>query len=604
MAPENNREIADYGFIGDCRTAALISREGSVDWLCLPHFSAGSVFAGILDPSAGHFSIRPKAPFRATRRYLDHTPVLETIFETAEGTVRIADALVILDGLTPMKPMRELLRIVEGCAGEMELEIEIAPRPDYARKNARFRELNRIGWSFNWGNEALCIRSEIALDRIAASLHGRIRCTAGAKYRTSLSYVRGDPAIFPSLGDEADVRQEKTISWWRDWAGQFTYRGVHKEMVLRSALTLKQLTYSLSGALVAAPTTSLPEAIGQDLNWDYRYCWLRDAGLTVQALIGVGFLDDACAYLAWLLHATRLTWPELRVVYDIYGRQSLDEKELDQLDGFRGSRPVRIGNEAYRQLQLDVYGDVILAAEAVVSAGGKLDATETRMLKGLGKTVCRDWREPDSGMWEIRGPRRQYTFSKIMCWVALDRLLKLHAGGHLSLGSLEAQFRRERDRVVETIEQRGFNPALGSYTSELDGDKMVANLLLMSTLGYIAPTDPRFTGTFALIMQRLCRNDLLYRYEPGYDGAPRRESSFGICTFWAVEALASRGEIAAAERMFDRASSCANDLGLFGEEIDIETCAAIGNFPQAFTHVGLINAALAIERAKGGKAQC
>ena len=331
---------------------------------------------------------------------------------------------------------------------------------------------------------------------------------------------------------------------------------------------------------------------------------LRDAGLTVQALIGVGFADDARAYLDWLLHATRLTWPELRVVYDIYGRQSLKEEELGQLQGFRNSRPVRIGNGAYRQLQLDVYGDVILAAEAIVSAGGKLDASEMRMLKGLGKTVCREWRKPDSGMWEIRGARRQYTFSKIMCWVALDRLLKLHAAGHLSLGPLEAQFRHERDRIVEIVEQRGFNPALGSYTSELDGGHVVANLLLMSSLGYIAPTDPHFSDTFALVMQRLCRNGLLCRYEPGYDGGKNRESSFGICTFWAVEAMAARGEMAAAETMFDRACSCANDLGLFGEEIDAETCAAIGNFPQAFTHVGLINAALAIERAKSGTAPC
>jgi GH15 family glucan-1,4-alpha-glucosidase len=360
------------------------------------------------------------------------------------------------------------------------------------------------------------------------------------------------------------------------------------------------MTFALSGAVVAAPTTSLPEAIGGQRNWDYRYCWIRDAALTMRAFTGLGYGDEAASFLQWLLHATRLTWPALQVMYDVYGRTNLREQELDHLAGFRRSRPVRIGNGAHAQVQLDVYGGILSAALDYVANGGPLQADEGRLLAGFGKTACEKWREPDNGMWEIRGAKRHYTVSKVMCWAALEGLIKLSERGCARIDA--ARFREERDAIAQAIETRGFNPSLGSYVSELDGDRVDAALLLMGCLGYKDPGDARMRSTFETIRARLGRDALLYRYEDGYDGLPSREGAFGICSFWAIDNLAKRGDLEEAEQAFARMLSFANDVGLFSEEIDPETGSALGNFPQAFTHVGLINAALAIAAARGKSA--
>jgi GH15 family glucan-1,4-alpha-glucosidase len=591
--------IEHYGVVGDCRMAALVSRTGSIDWLCLPHYSSPSIFAHLLDRErGGRFSIRPSGAFKSVREYLGPSCVLQTEFETNSGTARLIDVVPIIDGLATLNPMREILRIIEGVSGEVDFEVELDPRPNYGRSEPQLTYGRQLGWSYTWLNEVLAVRSDIDLVRAGRVLHGSVRVRAGERKYLSLCYAQGDLAVLSLTGADADRRLDRTLDWWRSWGEACSYTGPYKAAVLRSALTLKLLSFALSGAIIAAPTTSLPEAIGGDRNWDYRYCWLRDAGLTMQAFIGLGFRAEARAFLNWLLHATRLTWPELQVVYDVYGRTRLQEQELAHFEGYRGSRPVRIGNGAHTQLQLDIYGEVVFAADVYVAGGGTFEPVESRMLAGFGEVVCKQWRRADQGIWEIRGEPRHHTFSKVMCWVALDRLLALGDKGVLSLGASAARFRREKEAIAETIESRGFNAEIGSYTSELDGSMVDASLLQMPCVGY-KPGDPRrIASTYELISQRLGRNGLLDRYQHGHDGFSSREGTFGICTFWAIHNLACQNRLAEARRLFDHALSFANDLGLFAEQIDPDSGAALGNFPQAFTHVGLINAAMAVATAE------
>jgi GH15 family glucan-1,4-alpha-glucosidase len=382
--------IADYALLGDCRTAALVSRDGSIDWLCLPNFSSTSVFARLLEPRGGSFSLHPAQPFTSTRRYIEGTAVLETIFETEGGSARILDCLPIVDGIRQMCPMREVLRIVEGVKGIISFRVTMDPRPDYAKltRSPKFR--SRLGWAYAWRNEILSVRSDIKLTSEESALCGTFSLAPGQRRYFSLSYCQSEPAIIPSLGETADRRLEGTVAWWQRWSSQIKYDGSYRDTVVRSAVTLKLLSFAPSGAIVAAPTTSLPEAIGCGRNWDYRYCWLRDAGLTMQAMLGLGIKEDAGAFLDWMLHTTRLTWPKLKVMYDIYGRSGLDERELLHLAGYRNSRPVRIGNGAHTQQQLDVYGEVILAAYTYAADGGVIDKASAHMLwRGCSQRMAR-----------------------------------------------------------------------------------------------------------------------------------------------------------------------------------------------------------------------
>ena len=391
--------IEDYGLIGDCRTAALVSRAGSIDWLCLPNFDSPSIFARLLDPvSGGCFSIRPSAPFTSTRRYIDATCVLETTFETHSGQIRILDLMPVLDDARALRPMREVLRIIESVAGEVDLTISVDPRPGYGKARPRLRGGRPLGWSYCWSNELLLVHSDLPLRRTDLVLSASVSVHPGDRRYICLAYVQHDPAVIPALGEHADARLERTVSWWRGWSDQCTYSGDHREAVLRSAIILKALWFALSGAIVAAPTTSLPEAIGGERNWDYRYCWLRDAGLAMRALTGLGFYDEAGAYLSWLVHATGLTWPELRVLYDVYGRSPPPQRDCDRLAGYRGSKPVHTGNAARFQKQLDVYGQVALAAYAYLIDGHEIDPATKRRLPGLGRMVIKHWREADHGI--------------------------------------------------------------------------------------------------------------------------------------------------------------------------------------------------------------
>lgn len=594
--------IADYAVIGDCRSAALISRAGSLDWLCLPRFDSPALFAALLDRRlGGAFVVRPLGAFTSTRRYVDDTNILETTFTTAEGRLKLTDLMPIAseaDKRRELMPDHEVLRVVECLEGEVELEIHCDPRPGYGRITPRLIDRGCMGICYEYGDEALFLRSELplAVNASTPGAKGWARLRRGERRYLSLVYAHGEPAVLPVFGSVAEARVSRALQWWRAWAARCRYTGLHRAAVLRSALVLKLMTYAPSGAVIAAPTTSLPEWPGGVRNWDYRYCWLRDASLTLRAFMDLGYEREAEAFASWILHATRQTWPEVKVLYDVHGESRLPERPLDHLEGYAGSRPVRVGNDAARQFQLDIYGEVVDAVFEFVRRGGSFGRITAHMLAGLGRTVCSRWRQPDEGIWEARRGRRHHTFSKAMCWVALDRMIKLHEAGHLR--APVEMFIREREAIRAEIETRGFNPRLDSYVSVLDGKEVDASLLLMARYGYVEPTSTRMRATCARVERELGAGGLLYRYRSA-DGLPSGEGAFGIASFWAVGCRARQGDISGALAAFDRLCSMANDVGLFAEEIDPATGAHLGNFPQAFTHAGLVDAALTIGEVAG-----
>jgi GH15 family glucan-1,4-alpha-glucosidase len=452
-------------------------------------------------------------------------------------------------------------------------------------------------------SHALILQSDIPLepDGAASTLTGRCRVAAGEKRYLTLTFAYKDMAALLPLGEETDRRLATTLGWWDRWSQVCPYEGGYREPVLRSLITLKMLTYSLSGAVVAAPTAALPEAIGGQRNWDYRFCWLRDAVLTLVSFTDLGHFDEGSAFMSWLLNATRLTRPQLNVLYDIYGRVNATEKALDHFEGYKGSRPVLIGNAAADQLQLDVYGAVVVVAYDYMRRGGTLDSFERGLLVDFGKQVCRRWQQPDNGIWEIRGERRHYVHSKMLCWAALDRLIKLHEDGLVEVPV--EKFRSDCAAIREAIETRGFSEARNGYVANFEGDAADASLLLMPRYGYVAADDPRMAGTFRMIDEELGHGSLLERYTRGHDGMSSLEGAFGICSFWRVDYLSRCGRLDEARRAFEDLLGHANDVGLYAEEIDLTTGAAVGNFPQAFTHVGLIAAALSLDAARRGKGE-
>jgi GH15 family glucan-1,4-alpha-glucosidase len=591
--------ISDYALIGDCRSAGLISRDGSLEWLCLPRFDSPSIFAAVLDAeNGGRFLVRPLGEFRTERRYLANTNVLETVFRTPTGACVLRDLMSVSSEEVKRAHLtseHEVLRELEGLEGEVEVEILYDPRPDYGRARSLLEQRGALGLRCEVDGTSLTLRSELPLELTDGdrSASGAARIRSGERKYLSLTYSMEAPAVVPLLGEAARGRIERTVRWWQEWANRCAYEGPYRDAVVRSALALKLMTYAPSGALVAAPTTSLPEAIGGVRNWDYRYCWLRDASFTLRALFALGYREEAEAYIGWLLHATRLTWPELHVLYDVFGEAKLPERELGHLEGYAGSRPVRVGNDAQGQLQLDVYGEVVNGAARFLDRGGRFDRDTSRMLDGLGRTVCKRWREPDEGIWEGRSGRFHNTHSKVLCWVALDRLIEMHKAGYLEV-SVDL-FRKERDEIRKEIEAHGYNERIRSYTRTFDGEEMDASLLTLPLYGYIEGTHPRMRSTCARIHEKLAHDELVYRYETETDdGLPPGEGAFGLCSFWAVECVAHGGNVEGATRTFEQLLAYANDVGLFAEEIDPHTGAALGNFPQAFTHIGLINAALTL----------
>jgi GH15 family glucan-1,4-alpha-glucosidase len=592
------RPIQDYAIVGDCRAAGLVSREGSIDWLCWPRFDSPSLFGAILDDRAGRWKICPSAPFRTERRYLPETNILKTRCRTDTGTLVLTDLMPVsseAERRTSLTPDHEILRVVECTEGSVELEMVFEPRPDYAREVALFKGFGDIGLRIQTDVGLLILRTELPLQ---PPTDGRLRSSrvlhAGQSVHFSLTLATEWPAVVCPLGEWSRAAINRSAAWWRGWTSALSYDGPARDRVVRSALVLKLLAHAPSGAIVAAPTASLPERIGGDLNWDYRYCWLRDASLTVRALFGLGFHHEAQGFVSWLLHSTRLTQPALRILYDVYGNLPGRETTLDHLTGHASSRPVRIGNAAAEQLQLDIYGEVVDATAQLARKSGTLDRDMQRMLSAFGQYVCRNWQQPDEGIWEPRSGRRHNTHSRVLCWTALDRLLELRDRGLLQEGAFD-DFARNRDLIKREVHQRAWNADLQSYVAQLDGHEVDASLLLISWYGFEDAASERMVKTHARIRQQLgAANGLLYRYRT--DDSPG-EGAFGICGFWAAEHLAlGGGTVEQAEALFEQLCSHGNDVGLFGEEIDPATGDALGNFPQAFTHVGLINAAISLAR--------
>lgn len=601
-------KIQDYAVIGNGRSAALVSRAGSIDWLCWPRFDSPSLFGRLLDLEAGgSWSIAPTAPAVVERRYVDETNVLETRFQTATGTLALVDFMPAASEEEKQQrlwPEHELVRRIECEQGEVEVQVHFDPRPDYGRAKVTIRDARPLGFRIEMGSCLITLRSGIALAPSSdGGISTRFTLGAGATAWFSLAGSWEGPAVLPTLGQPLAEKLSLTIDWWRRWAARAKYSGPYRDHVVRSALALKLLIYAPSGAMIAAPTTSLPERMGGDLNWDYRFCWLRDAAFTARALFGLGYREDAEAFISWMLHATRLTRPELRVIYDVFGEGNTDEKELPHLRGYADSSPVRVGNATREQLQLDVYGEVIEAVTHFLHSGGELDRETQKMLRQFGEFVCRHWQQPDNGIWEPRDKREHFTHSRLLCWVALDRLINME--DQIRRMPLE-KFKQNRNLIRRDIEDHGWNPQLGSYTQALGGKTFDATALLLALHEFHEASSSRMQQTYQRLQQRLgVGPGLIYRYEKSIEGG---EGAFAICCLWLAEFLAKGGgSLEEAQRSFLQTLAYSNDLGLFAEEIDPKTGDALGNFPQAFTHVGLINAALSLvereeeEHASGRK---
>jgi len=595
------KEISDYAIIGDCRSAALVSRDGSIDWLCWPRFDSPSIFGALLDEGAGRWSISPTAPFRAERRYVENSNVLQTRFLTEAGALLLTDLMPVASEEDKRRfwvADHEILRIIECEQGEVEVEMRFEPRPKYRQARSKMKNAGKLGLRFEIGSSLLVLRSDMPLDSSRnGDVRARIHLRQGQAFHTSVTFADELPAILPPLGASSREAVSRSVSWWRSWLSPLTYNGPAREAVIRSALALKLLVYAPSGAIVASPTTSLPERIGGDLNWDYRFCWLRDASLTVRALFELGFFDEAEAFVSWLLQATRLTQPELRILYDVHGNRPSREHTLDHFTGYRGSRPVRVGNAAVEQFQLDVYGEVLDATTQLVRKGKTLDRETQRMLCAFGDYVCRHWQQPDDGIWEPRSGKGHNTHSRVLCWTALDRLIELGDQGHIPK---VAEFEKHRALIRRDIEARAWNSRLKSYVARLDGEQVDASSLLLPWYGFEHPSSDRMRQTYARIREKLGAGGvLLYRFRT--QDSPV-EGAFGVCSFWGAEYLAlGGGTTEEAQGALQQLCGYANDVGLFAEEIDPQTGKALGNFPQAFTHVGLINAALSLSRRLEGR---
>lgn len=586
--------LRDYALIGDCRTAALVSRDGAIDWLCLPAFDSDSLFAALLDAHrGGRFHITGRNLVNTKRRYRDATAILETEFICQDGVFRLTDCLVTGD-IGELRPQRELLRRIEILQGRPKIHVCFDPRPDYARQRAKLKQRGKLGWIFNNKSTHYHLQADIDLALKDGSLQAVFAGMENHSYFLSLSCTTRDMHIIPPLGAEAEKRLRQTQEFWQGWTGQCTYRGPYHDPILRSLITLKCLNASLSGAVLAAPTSSLPEQAGGEKNWDYRFCWLRDAEQTLTAFAYLGYVSEAQGFFNWLMHTTRLTRPRLQVLYDLYGRTHIGEWHADYLEGYRNAKPVRFGNDAWNQRQLDIYGEVILAAYGYCRAGEQLEKGEAKTLRGFADFIADNWHKPDHSIWESRGEPQHFTYSKIMCWAGLERMARLVDNGVVH-GPASA-YKETVQQIAAFIEEKIWNQSRNAYTTAAGNECLDAGVVRMAQLGLIAPDDARMRATFRALEDNLHAGDgLYYRFE-NQPGRPAEEGAFLMTSLWVIDYLIGCGRAQEAQMRFESVLQQGNDLGLFSEEIEAESGAFLGNFPQAYTHSALIHTALSLQQ--------
>ncbi len=578
-----------YAAIGDGRTVALVATDGSIDWLCLPDLDSPAVFGALLDAgSGGSFSLSPLLPFEVERRYVPGTNVLETTFRTKTGVVRVTDAMTLPGG--DLSPQREVVRAVEGVMGSVPMHWNLVPRFGYGSRPTRIGQRGSVPVATR-GADAMALRLWGAGVPVVAtgSVSGRFDAAAGERALFALSASHQEPLVLPTRGD-VEARLAATEAWWRGWSEGLRHVSAWTDAVVRSALVLKLLVHAPSGAIAAAATTSLPEVMGGERNWDYRYCWVRDSAFMLGALLRLGCVEEADAFFWWLMHASQLTHPGLRVLYRLDGGILADERTLP-LAGYRASAPVRIGNGAATQVQLDVYGDLFQAAWLYAEAGRPIDPDIGRRLAEMADLVCRIWSEPDAGLWEVRSEPRHFTQSKMMCFVALDRALRLARTGRIPSRNAD-RWEREVNAVRAFVDEHCWSEAVGSYVRSAGSDELDAGVLLGVLFRYAEPADPRLLATVEAVRRELSHGPFVYRYS-GEDGLAGKEGAFLTCSFWLVEALAVQGRHVEAAELMAQLVGLANDVGVFAEEVDPTSGAFLGNLPQGLTHLALIHAALA-----------
>ena len=584
--------IEDYALIGDCRAAGLVGRDGSLDWLCVPRFDSPACFAALLGNSNhGRWLIRPSADVRQTaRRYRDGSLVLETDFETDEGAVTLVDSMLV------RSPHPTLVRLLIGKRGRVQMHMQLVIRFDYGSIIPWVRRDDRDILAVA-GPDTLLLRTEVPVHGENFTTVGDFTISEGQRIPLVLTWYPSQAAPPAPVGAEEAL--QSTEKWWQEWAARCTYQGPWRDAVLRSLITLKALTYEPTGGILAAATTSLPEKIGGVRNWDYRYCWLRDATFTLYALINGGYLDEARSWREWLLRAVAGTPSQIHIMYGLAGQRRLTELELDWLPGYEDSRPVRVGNGAHRQFQLDVFGEVMDAMHLARQAGLPAEENAWHVQRAMLTFLETAWREPDEGIWEVRGPRRHFTHSKVMAWTAFDRAIK--AIERYGLDGPVDRWRSLRAEVHDEVCGAGYDAQRNTFVQYYGGKSLDASLLMIPLVGFLPESDPRVRGTIESIKRELLTDGFVLRYhtDTGVDGLPPGEGAFLPCTFWLADCLMLLGRRKEAIRVFERLLEVRNDVGLLAEEYDCQAGRFLGNFPQAFSHVGLINTACNLSRTTG-----